>query len=252
MNISHLIKKHTDLPCYKKSKRPLMTDKQEQQARSKCRKMYYRYRGTDFVIDDESYFPLSHNGLPGNDRFYSSNRSETPNEVKYDRQAKFEPKLLVWLAISPKGVSKPYFCRSGLAIDQYVYLDIIKNNLKPFLLSNYRQGGYVFWPDLASSHYARSVLDYLKTEEIPVMQKDINPANVPKARPIEDFWGNLKALVYEGGWKAKNIEELKRRITSCLKNLDLKLVQNHMVGVRTRLGRIWKNGLPQFFLVFSY
>ena len=139
--ISRLIKKHTDIRCYKKSKRPLMTDKQKQQARPKCRKMYYRYRGTDFVLDDEAYFPLSHNNLPGNDRFYSSDRSETPDEVKYDHKAKFAPKLLVWLAISPKGVSKPYFCPSGLAINQNVYLDIIKNNLKPFLLSNYRQSG---------------------------------------------------------------------------------------------------------------
>ena len=33
--------------------------------------------------------------------------------------------------------------------------------------------------------------------EVPVVPKDINPANAPKARPIEDFLGNFKALVYK-------------------------------------------------------
>ena len=31
----------------------------------------------------------------------------------------------------------------------------------------------------------------------------MNPANVLKARPIEDFWANLKQKVYEKDWKAK-------------------------------------------------
>lgn len=242
--ISHMLKKHTDIRCYKKTKRPLMTDKQMAEARPKCRAMYNKYKNTDFVIDDESYFLLSHNDLPGNDCFYSSDRSETPDKVMCDYQAKFPSKLLVWLAISPKGVSKPYFRRSGMAINQTAYLEILKNNLEPFILSNYKQGGYVFWPDLASSHYAHSVQDYLKSKGIPLVPKDINPANVPKARPIEDFWGNLKAKVYEGDWKANSLEELRRRIEYCLKNLDLKFVQHHMLGVRTRLGRIMKYGIP--------
>ena len=119
-------------------------------------------REPKFVIDDESYFKLSHNNLSGNDRFYSSDRSETPDDAMYDYQAKFASKLLAWLAISPKGISQPFFRLSGLAINQHVYLSILKDNLKPFLCSNYRQGGYVFWSDLASSHYAYSVQDYFK------------------------------------------------------------------------------------------
>lgn len=242
--VSRMLKKHTDIQCYKKTKRPLMTDKQRAVARPKCRAMYDRYKKTDFVIDDESYFLLSHNDLPGNDRFYSNDRNDTPDQVMYDDKAKFPSKLLVWLAISPKGVTKPHFRHSGLAIDQTAYLEILKNNLEPFLHSKYSQGGYVFWPDLASSHYARSVQNYLKSKGIPVVPKDINPANVPKARPIEDFWGNLKAKVYEGDWKANNLAQLKRRIEYCLKNLDSNFVQRHMLGVRTRLGRIWKKGIP--------
>ena len=63
--------------------------------------------------------------------------------------------------------------------------------------------------DESYSHYAHSVQDYLKSKGIPLVPKTINPANVPKARPIEDFWENLKAKVYEGNWTAKNIKELE-------------------------------------------
>ena len=38
----------------------------------------------------------------------------------------------------------------------------------------------------------------------------MNPANAPKLRPIEDFWGILKQKVYEKGWRAKSIDQLKK------------------------------------------
>jgi hypothetical protein len=45
----------------------------------------------------------------------------------------------------------------------------------------------------------------------------MNPANLPKARPIEDFWGSLKLEVYENDWVAKDLDELKARIKQCLR-----------------------------------
>jgi hypothetical protein len=38
----------------------------------------------------------------------------------------------------------------------------------------------------------------------------MNPANVPEARPIEDFWAHLKRNVYMDGWQAKNLNQLKQ------------------------------------------
>ena len=75
------------------------------------------------------------------------------------------------------------------------------------------------------------------------MPKDLNPANLPKARPIEDFIGNLKAKVYEKGWAATTLAQLKRRIIFCLKKIDLSFVQNNMVKVRQRLDHIRRYGV---------
>ena len=74
----------------------------------------------------------------------------TPENVKYKFQEKYPQKLLVYLAISPKGVSKPFFVPSGLAVNQKVYLEsCVKKVLEPFIQKHYKQGKYVFWPDLA-------------------------------------------------------------------------------------------------------
>ena len=44
----------------------------------------------------------------------------------YKRVKKYEPKLLVWLAISPKGISQPFIAKSGLDVNQERYLEIIQ------------------------------------------------------------------------------------------------------------------------------
>ena len=89
----------------------------------------------------------------------------------------------------------------------------------PFIRKNYRPGQYVFWPDLASCHYAHTVQDNLKTNQVNYVPKWCNPANVPKARPIEDFWGNLKEDVYKGDWRAKDLDLLKKNSVMPEKNV---------------------------------
>ena len=202
LNCSHwyvgrILKKYTNIKCLKKYKKPQMTDLQKKLARPKCRRLLKKFAGHDFIIDDESYFTLSHTTLSGNNRFYSSNLRKTPDSIKNRYVTKFEPKILVYLAISPRGMSRPIFFRTGLAVNQNVYKEkCLKLSLIPFIRDKYRHRPYVFWPDLASSHYANSVQNYLLSEKVKIVPKMVNLANVSKARPIEDFWGCLKQKVY--------------------------------------------------------
>ena len=146
--------------------------------------------------------------------------------------------------MSPKGMSKPFFLRSGLAVNQFVYINkCIKPILLPFLQTHYPQGDYVFWPDLASSHYSKFAQQEFQSLGINYVPKHLNPANLPKSRPIEDFWGNLKDKVYEGAWFAKSLPQLRNRIAACIKKIDLQFVQNHMVTVKKRLDYIRRYGV---------
>ena len=143
--------------------------------------------------------------------------------------------------------TKPYFASSGRAIKQDTYLAIIKSHRESFINKYYPTGDYVFLPDFASSHYANSVQNYLKEKNIRYVPKEDNSANLPNSRPIEDFWGNLKRKVYEGGWMPTTLKVLEDRIRLCLRKMNLSDVQAHTESVYKRLDTIRRGGELYFF-----
>lgn len=74
-----------------------------------------------------------------------------------------------------------------------------------------------------------------------VPKKD-NPPNIPKARPIEDFWAILKRMVYDKGWEAKNEQQLIGRITRKIREMDKSVCQNMIKKVPYILRKIEDNG----------
>ena len=97
-------------------------------------------------MDDELFFTSSNITFAGNDRFYSDNVQNTPYDVKNKLVAKYEHKLLVWIAISQNRISKPLFFKIGLAINQNVYknqcftkrlIHINKENLQRDFINKY-------------------------------------------------------------------------------------------------------------------
>ena len=101
----------------------------------------------------------------------------------------------------------------------------------------------MFWPDLASSHYAKTVLDYLRAKNVNFVKKDQNPPNVPECRPIENFWGILKGKVYKNNWQAQNLDQLRVRIAYCLKKIDMELVKRISASIQWRVGQIHFKGV---------
>jgi len=139
--ISMILNKYTSVRCRKKFKKPRMTELQKKAARPKCRKLVELYRNCDFILDDKSYLTLSNTALPGNDCFYSDDIETTPDDVKNDYQAKFEQKLLVYVVMSPRNMSKALIFPSGTAVNQFVFRnECMKKILVPFVNENYRRG----------------------------------------------------------------------------------------------------------------
>ena len=178
----------TQMRTRKKMKIPMRSEKQKALARTKCSRLFQKLQNRTCIIDDESYFTLAHTSLNGNDRFYTSDVKKTPASVKYQTIQKFQKQMLVWLGFSDKGLSKPYFVPSGLAVNQHVYLnEIIKKKLMPFIAKHHSDSQYLFWPDLASSHYPKSVIGYLREKNVQFVENSDNPPNMPEIRPIENF-----------------------------------------------------------------
>lgn len=242
--ISQTLKNKSSIITRKKMKIPKRTDEQKAKIRPRCRRLLEKLRGKCCVMDDESYFTLSHSHINGNGIFYTSDVSATPANVKYAPTAKYEKKLLVWLCFSERGISKPFFLPSGMAINQHVYLsECIQKRLMPFIAEHHSDNSYIFWPDLASSHYAKSVISYLEDKKVNFVQKEDNPPNVPELRPIENLWSILKGKVYAKNWQAKSLEDLRKKVEQCLKEVDMTLVQRLARQVPSLVDSVRRHGL---------
>ena len=155
---------------------------------------------------------------------------------------KFEPKLLVWMAVSQKDISSIYVHRSATVIKQKIYLN--ECILLPFIKHHHKDVNVLFWPpNLASSHYSKRVQDFLTTNQINFVQCQQNRPNIPQARPIETIWSLLEHKVYEGGWEAKNLNQLARRIILKAKQLNQNLVTHVILDVQRKPLKVYNDSV---------
>ena len=95
----------------------------------------------------------------------------------------------------------------------------------PFIREHHQDSNYIFWPDLASCHYSKQTVAWMD-ENVKFVPKDINPPNVPQARPIENFWGCLAQKVYEVGWEAETEQQLIPQSTQFYMKFIKKMYEN--------------------------
>ena len=113
------------------------------------------YQDIDIVMDDESYFHLSNDV---HNKYYYPGRGESATAVKCIPKTKFEKKVLVWVAISPRGTSSILILansKQNVSSEFYIKF-MIQDHLLPFLNTLYEDGRYLFRPDNASAHYSES------------------------------------------------------------------------------------------------
>lgn len=230
----------------KRIKTPKYNEKQAQRSKDLSKKLTHMMdkERKFFIMDDEKYFEFTCHETPGNYGFYTDDITKCSDNVRFKAKEKFPHKILVWIAGSEKGLSEPLIKSSkSEAINQDVYRkECLEKKLLPFINKYHGNGNYIFWPDLATCHYSKANIQWM-TENINFVPKNLNPPNVPQARPIEDFWGYLIQLVYEDGWQAKTERGLASRIKNKLKEIDASRVKSFFRGVRARLRNIGNNGV---------
>lgn len=197
------------------------------------------------VMDDESYFTMDGNEWQG--QYYYERDDNVDKKVKYVEHTKYPKKVLLWLAISPAGMSEPVFLTKGLAQNSDVYIRDCLPKLKAFINKYHRRDNVIFWPDLAPSHYSRKTINALEELGIPVVKKEENPPNVPQLRPIETFWANLKRKVYARDFRPKTEVSLMAKIKRELKKMPTSTFSTSMAEVPRMCRKAHRIG-PDFFL----
>ena len=91
--------------------------------------------------------------------------------------------------MSNKGMSKPVFRESGYSVNQEIYLnECIKKKIIPFIEKYYFDSEFIFWPNLAASHYAKTIVYYMGDKNFDFMKKEDIPENLPEIRPVFSNW----------------------------------------------------------------
>ena len=81
--------------------------------------------------------------------------------------------------MSDKGVSTPLYRESGYAVNWEIYLNkCIKKKIIPSIEKHHSDDEYIFWPDLAISHYAKAVVDYMDNKNVNFVKIENNPVNL--------------------------------------------------------------------------
>ena len=201
----------------------------------------HQFKDDDIVMDDECYLKLSDTN---NNKYYFIDPNGTKSAVIHVEKSKFEQKIMVWIAISPRGASAPVIKTNSKqnVSSEFYQKFMVQDTLIPFLNAMYPDGDYVFWPDLATAHYSTSTQDLMASLGVKCIDENSNPPNAPELRPIEKFWAHLKHRVYQDGWTATNINQLKARVEEKIDSFDVEYFERLMKNVRQKINQVVRKG----------
>lgn len=158
------------------------------------------------------------------------------DKYKYKYLDKFPEKYLVWQAICSCGLrTTPYITKGTLNAKGYLE-NCLKKTLLPFMRK--QNSPVIFWPDLASCHFAKEVKEWYEKEGVHVVPRECNPPNSPEIRPIEKYWAIVKRKLLEDGAVVDSIPAFRRKWNKHAATISKKVVRKLMAGICSKVRRL--------------
>ena len=244
-----VIKVRENIKTKKCQKVPKYRKDQDIRAKKNSRKLTRLATKKIVVMDDETYVPID----PKNSNFkkyYNFNDlNEVPDDVRFVGEEKFPKQYLVWQAIDQFGnVSKPYVKRGSMKADEYLRECLVKR-LLPFLKSKHQLSDVLFWPDMASIHYEKNVINWLESKGIQFVKKAHNTPNCPQVRPIEKFWSFCKREYSSTDRISETPEDLRKTWIKVSRKVSRKHGMAIMGSTRKKLRLVGQGGVYEPFKV---
>lgn len=240
----HKIKVKNGIKSLKKKKVPKKSIKQEERAKLRAGRLYrflVKQKERCIMMDDETYAFLD-TQLALHTQFYMAGPGEqVPIEERVIPTGKFEKKALIWQAICSCGKKTTILYTLGTVTSAVYVMECIKKRL--LALARAHDEPPLFWPDLASVHYAKDTLKILEELNIEIVPKELNPPNSPELRPIEKYWALCKRQLFEQGGVAENLGEFKKMWARAAKKVPEDVVQTLMRGVLAKIRLYYRGSL---------
>lgn len=211
-------KKRAGLHTYKVQNFPNRDERQQSTAKTRARKLYEKML-TKYgccVMDDETYIKADFKQIPGLEFFTGKSKFDVDDKFKKKKMSKFASKYLIWQAICSCGLRSEPFVTKGTVNGEIYKSECLEKRLLPFLQQH--DEAPLFWPDLASCHYSKSVLEWYEANSVHFVPKDMNPPNCPELRPVEQYWAIMKRELRKSKKTVKDEKDMLRKWKKKLRN----------------------------------
>lgn len=146
--------------------------------------------------------------------------------------------IKIWGCFSSAGTGNFEFI-DGI-MDQYVYRDILKRNIKKSALQLGLGRRFVFQQDNDPKHTAKRITSFFKKTGVNVLKW---PAQSPDLNPIEHLWDHLERVIRKHKISSKN--ELKDRLKEAWHEVQPDITKKLVSSMRNRCIAVIKaNGGP--------
>ena len=108
-----------------------------------------------------------------NDNYFTNHKSKCPDSVRFAGKENHPNKLMVWGAISSRGISKTLFrpLKSEAAHSNIYVNEFLEKRLLSFIREHHPDSNYIFWPNLAGCHYSKQTVAWIDKKDYSFFKK---------------------------------------------------------------------------------
>lgn len=187
--LQRVVREDLGLQPYKVQRRQLLSDatKSKRLERSKVLKKWLAENPDVVVIySDEKLFDIERKFNGQNDRIYTRDINSISPSVKFAFKRQKPDSIMIWAAVASNGKKSPIFrIPDGVKINQTVYLDFLKEKVKPWIDSEFPNVKVCFTQDSAPAHGANRVQEWCQNEFHHFWTKVMWPPSSPDLNPLD-------------------------------------------------------------------
>lgn len=225
--------------------RPLQTLVNKEKRLQRCKRILSFLKNGPHILlfSDEKIFSVDRASNRRNDRYIAKgNTQQVPDYIKHTFKTKHPSQVMVFALVASDGKKMPLcFIEKGEKVNSNAYIQILENDVKPWIDSNYRpEDSVVFTQDGAPCHTAKKTQDWLKKNVQNFWPKDMWPPNSPDINPLDySIWANLQSNACSK--PHANIEVLKASLVKAWNQMSGKSIVTTCKRFRSRIEKIIQN-----------
>ena len=235
--MQRLVHEDLEMKSYRMEQRQFLSETARERRKSRAAAILNRLKSLDagktIVFSDEKWWTGEKAHNRQNDRYLAAAGDAATTIEDYrvvPKKQRARGVMFLGLVASNGLISPPIWVDEGVKINSKNFIDILKNDVLPWLRTNFSPGSFVLQQDNAPAHAARTTQQFLQEE----LRDDFWPSTMwppssPDCNPLDYYvWNevarkactrsyeNLNDLkrAVEAAWCGQNPEDIKRACKS--------------------------------------